>query len=242
MKARKIAISITVVVIVAIAIVFFNLGAIVKSNLEQSVTKSLGVNAKIENLNLQVFRGQVDIKDLVVFNPLGFSTPHFFKIGEFELQVKPSTILSETVEVETFKLKSVNVNIEQQVDKNNILEVLNFIEKQKGNEDKNQKKLKVKLASVDDISLKLTLTQFGIAITSLDLNLKNVELRDIGTDNIEGVLLSELSRQLVSAIVSAAIAQNKQNIPKGILEILKNKQLSSSVLDRSSNLLISTQS
>ncbi|MEE3716433.1 hypothetical protein V2H45_06725 [Tumidithrix elongata RA019] len=230
MRARKIVISIFIVFIVAIAIAFFNLSAIVKNNFEQNVSQALGVNAKIENLNLQLFSGHVDIKGLVVSNPLGFSTPHFFKIGEFEFQVKPNTILNETVEVETFKLKEVSVNIEQQVNKNNILEVLDHIEKQKGKEDKNQKKLRLKLASVDNIALKLTLSQFGVVLSTLNLSLPNIELKNIGTDDVQGVLLSELTRQLVSAIVKEVLIQNKQNIPDSILQMFKSKMMGSTAL------------
>jgi hypothetical protein len=226
-KTKKVITSVAIVVVVAVAIVWFNLGAIVKNSLEQSVTKALGVNAKIENLNLQLFSGHIDIKDLVVSNPLGFATPHFLKIGQFELQVQPDTILKETLEVETFKLKQVSINIEQQVNQNNLLEVLDHIDQQKGKEDKNQKKMRLKLAAVDTISIRLTLSQFGIIVSSMNLDLPSIELKDIGTDNVQGVLLSELTRQLMSAIVTAALAQNKQNIPKSILEMFKNKVLTS---------------
>lgn len=217
-RIKQISIGIFLGIAIALLAVWVSLGYILKSGIEQSASAGLGVPMRIEQLNLNLAAGKVGIKALTISNPEGFTTPYILKVNSSDVQMHLASLFSSTLEIQRVELDGLEVIIEQKFANSNILAIAQKLQQRqsesRGQGDRAEKKVKAEYVLVKNIKAHVKLSGFGGAIDAATVQVPRIELKDVGTDNAQGVLFSEFLRKVVGEIFTAVVDRAKSALPK----------------------------
>jgi hypothetical protein len=187
---------VVLVVIVVLAVHFFLDGAI-KRGVEAIGPKLMQVEVKLDSVSLSLLSGSGKVKGLVVGNPEGFKTP--------------SAIFSHKVVVRSVTVEAPEITVEGSLHGSNLSKILDNLKASTGGEDKAAATPKAEKAGkklqVDEFLVtggKVHVSFAGLAGKSATLPLPELRLKDLGTGP-EGITPAELTRQVLSAILSRSI-------------------------------------
>lgn len=101
-KAMSAAIAAALVLLmIALGVVALSLGRIVKSAVETAGPRLLGAPVTLGSVSISPLSGRGTLRGLVIGNPPGFKSPHAVRVGSAEVVLKLSSLLSDTVVVES---------------------------------------------------------------------------------------------------------------------------------------------
>lgn len=106
-----------------------------KQKLEEVGTKNLGVAVTIEKLETHKFSGKVEIDNLVIANPHGYSTPNMFRAGRVIVNIGMRQFLrsmGSTLYVQDLEVKCLDVFYHKKLRSSNFNDVLTHIGQQRG--------------------------------------------------------------------------------------------------------------
>lgn len=89
-----------VLAMIGLGVLSMSLGKIVKSAVEAAGPRLLGAPVTVGLVTIAPWSGRGTLRDLVVGNPEGFKSPHAVSVAAVEVEVKLSSLLTDTVEVE----------------------------------------------------------------------------------------------------------------------------------------------
>jgi hypothetical protein len=192
-----------------------------KIAVEKTLTSALGVSAQIDSLNFNPLAGNLKFERLEIENPVGFSSPYLLAIKNFEIQFLPSSLLTPTIEVQNLRLNHLEIYIEQGFALN-LTSVIRHLQQNTKppelpqKETKPEIKIKAQLISIDRVELHAQLPFW-----QRSLQLPNLKLQNIQTQNGEGITISELLFQIFSKTLAPVLRDNLLELPKSLLELLK---------------------
>lgn len=117
--------------ILLVCVVIF-IDPIVKGVVENFGPEIAGVRFEVEKVDVQIFKGRVEIKNLFMYNPEGYSTDFAVKLGDIALETDiMSWINSKKAIIREVRIKDVIVNYETVVtlDNSNIKDILDHVQK-----------------------------------------------------------------------------------------------------------------
>jgi uncharacterized protein involved in outer membrane biogenesis len=203
---------------IALTLAWFSLDRMVQFGIEQNVTTALGVPTRIDKLRLSLSEGKIAIENLTVENPDGFNTPYLLKVNSLVVQMKLISLISDTVEIQRVELDGLDVNVEQKFANSNILAVGAKLQKQRDEQgkqgDRGEKKVKADYVLIKNVSANVKLSGLGQLFNASTVQVPTIELKDVGTDNVQGLLLSDFMRKLVVETFAAVANQVKASLPK----------------------------
>lgn len=215
-RIRKIIIGILLGSAIALVIAWFSLDRIMQWGIEQNASTALGVPAHMHKLKLNLPAGTVGIDTLTIDNPNGFSTPYLLQVNSFGVKLKPMSLIEETIEIQTIELDGLEINVEQKFANNNILTVGEKLQQRSGEQakqgDRGEKKVKAGYISIENVKANVKLSALGQTLANTSVQIPRIELKDIGADNAQGVLLSEFMRKLLGEIFTAVTNQVKVSL------------------------------
>lgn len=216
-RVKQITIGIVIGVAIALALAWFSLDRIMQWGIEQNASTALGVPTHIGKLNLNLAEGTVGIDALTIDNPNGFNTPYLLKVNSFSVKLKPMSLIGETVEIQRIELDGLEINVEQTFASSNILTVGEKLQQRRGEEakqgDRGEKKVKAGYVSIKNVRANIKISALGQKIADTSIQVPTIELKDIGSDKAQGIILSEFMRKLVGEISTAVINQVKASLP-----------------------------
>src|SRR5437773_12305207 len=122
MKKIVVRLLIALVVLVllgALAVHLFLDGAI-KRGVETIGPKLTKTDVKLDAVSLSLLSGSGKIKGLVVGNPEGFKTPSSISVGTASLALKPGSLFSDKVIVQSINVQAPEVTLETDLHGNNL--------------------------------------------------------------------------------------------------------------------------
>lgn len=129
------------VIIVLLIIALLSLSFIVKNGIQHVGPLITGVPMSVKYVAVNPFEGAVTIKDLIVGNPQGYSSPYAVKLGHFHLDVAMKSLTGKKVLIERIEVKGVELNYETSLLlKNNIQEIQDNVNKLAGDQKAQAKK------------------------------------------------------------------------------------------------------
>jgi hypothetical protein len=102
-----------VVLLAAGAIAWFSLDRILKSTIERESTASLRLTTTLGRARLSLLGGKLNLKELRIASPKGFSAPHLLELGDVDLAVKYGQLRSDPIHVQSLTLDRPRLVIEQ---------------------------------------------------------------------------------------------------------------------------------
>ncbi|MFM2294607.1 MAG: hypothetical protein RLZZ350_1020, partial [Verrucomicrobiota bacterium] len=112
-----------VVLLAALGILFFKLNAIVKTSVETIGSQLTKTEVKLGSASILPFTGGGELMALSVGNPAGYKSPTAIKVGGINVSVALGTILKDTVEIKSVKIRAPEITVEGGLFNNNLKEI-----------------------------------------------------------------------------------------------------------------------
>ena len=225
-KVFRILLAAVLLIIVAGIIAVFAIDHLVTIGLERGTAYALGADTKVDRVDLSLLKGRLVIDGLHISNLEGFSVPHFMELGSLKIALKPSSLFKSTIELESFELDGLEVNIEQNMLDNNVKQILNNLERfKRDGVEKGPGGRKVK---VDSLRIRNVVARFHLVprlVRSQEFSVKvpDIELTDVTSDSPKGVVVAQLVARIVPAILAGVLKSSEGKVPGGILRDLRTR-------------------
>jgi hypothetical protein len=211
---------IIVLVILVVAFYLFS-GYLLRVGIETAGTKALGVGVYVDDVELSILGGRVEIDGLVVKNPPGYVHEDLLKLGEGKITAKISSLLGDTVIVKELKLDGIDLVIEQKALSNNLRDVISSIgSKKKEAAEPAGKNLQISELEISNIRVKVKLLPVPGKADTVTLNLSPIKMSNLGTDSklSTGILASKI----MLAIADGVAEQGVGVLPKEMVNRMKS--------------------
>ncbi len=222
--------AIAVIAVVAVVVIAMNLGSIVKSGVETVGPRLTKTALTLDKAGFSLFAGRVELGGLFVGNPEGYRSESSIRVGEVVVQVKPSSIAGDVVEIDEITIKAPVITYEQALGGNNISKLLanvnestvslaggkdapkNDAKAPAAAEPTSQKRYRVKLVRVEGATVKVSATLLGG--NALPSPLPPLTIENIGTTG-NGVTAGELTGEVLKQVLSSVTKAVPENVTKG---------------------------
>ena len=220
---RSILFVIVLLVILWAAFYLFG-GQILKTGIETAATKALDVGVKVGNVGLSIFRGEVEIKNLVVNNPAGYTHKNLLTLDDGQVTASIGSLLSDTVHIKQIKLDGIELTIEQKVLSNNLQDVIKTVsakqQKPESEPAKAGKKLHIDKLEITNIHVKAKLLPVPGKADTVSLTLSPITMTNLGTDNKLSTVV--LVNKILMAIAEGVTKQGAGVLPENIVGTMKS--------------------
>jgi len=101
-----------------------------KMGVETGGTAALKVPVSLQDANLSILGGKVELSGLNIKNPEGYQHPDFMSMGKAAVALNIKSLLSETIEIQKIQLDDIQLTLEQKgLSENNLQAILNNLPK-----------------------------------------------------------------------------------------------------------------
>jgi hypothetical protein len=229
-KTLKI-VGLSVVIVLVILVVAFYLfsGYLLRVGIETAGTKALGVGVYVDDVDLSILGGTIEIDGLIVRNPPGYVHEDLLKLGRGKIQAKVGSLLADTLIIKELRLDGIDLVIEQKALSNNLRDVISSIgskEKEKKEAEDEEaaepagKKLQISELEISNIRVKVKLLPMSGKEDTVTLNLATIKMSNLGTDSEldTGILVSKI----FVAIADGVAKQGVGILPKEMVNRMKS--------------------
>lgn len=208
---RIISYVVAALIIVMIVVLIF-LGQIVKGSIQTIGPVVTGVPVSVESVYINVFGDvRVAVRNLVVGNPEGYSSPHALQLKNFQLKLKTLSLFSSKIVVDKLELTGVEVNFETSLVASNLNDINNNVkklapaEKKKAKEPAAEKKKeevpaqKLQVNSIDMEDITVRVIAKGGNAAGVPLMMVPIHMKDLGTGP-DGITISALIEEMLTKL------------------------------------------
>ena len=232
MKApQRTIIALIALALIAVVAMGSMINLLAKLGIQAGASHALGVDSTIASVNISILTGKLRIEGLNIANPQGFKTDHLMHSGKFELKMAPMSIFSDTVEINKFELDGLDLIIEQQLSGSNISVISDNLSRFESDsqsdpaaQDKEAgKKVKIETITIRNVKAHFYLLPGLEAVGPLTVEVPVIELTEVTSDNAKGVVVAELIRRVIPAILAAVAKKAEGIIPGDLVNDLSNQ-------------------
>lgn len=229
-----------ILLVLALIGIYYYLGTIVKEGINRYVPPITGTTASVENVDLSLLKGRIEIKNLQIGNPKGYSSNDIFRLGKVQVLFEPKSVLTDKIMIKSVAISGTQVSAEMknlysldsnvsalQANINNYLKTDSKKEEkttpQKAEAQKSGgKKVVIKDLKIDDTSLSL-----GVSGQTVTIPLPAIHKANIGEGKKEksvaeifADILNMISMESVKGVATAVSDLAKQGW-KGAKDLVK---------------------
>lgn len=209
---KKVLAIIGIVLVVLIVVLMFSLGAIIKAGVTTMGPKIAGVPMELEKVVVNPLSGVVHIKGLLIGNPEGFNTPSAMELGEFKVDLKMSSLLSDTIVIKQILINEPQITYEKSLKSSNLAALQENLApkettepapaetEQPAEKTKSAKKVVIEDFQLNSAKVNVTITALGGK--KLTIPLPPIHMTDIGKDS-GGASPAEVISEVFSSITGA---------------------------------------
>src|SRR6266702_3012137 len=132
---RLFLVLVVLLVLAAIAVHFF-LDDAIKRGVETIGPKLAKVEIKLDAVHLSLLSGSGKLNGLVVGNPEGFKSPSAISVGMASLALKPASLLSDKIIIQSINVQAPQITYETDLRANNLSKILANLEATSGGQEK----------------------------------------------------------------------------------------------------------
>ena len=209
---KKIALSLIVLVIIGLATAYFVRNMLVAKAVEAGSAYALGVETNLGSASLEIGAGSLELNNLAVSNPEGFTAKDFLSLRRGMFVVEAGSVLDKEVRVDSFIIEGVTINLEQIDKKANFKVLLDNIKRLDMSSSGESQKFRIGLIALRDINVTGSLNLLGKKMDK-SFKLDDFSLRDVGSDN--GAKISEVTATVVKTLITKALASGSGLLPQG---------------------------
>lgn len=190
---------ILICIILLIIAIFVVPGMILKPAIEKTGSELLNTTVTVDSASLSLLSGTLDIKNLKLRNPEGYSAGNAANIGSFNVKLDIMSLLSPTIIVNDIQVTNSSVLLEINENGSNFSTFLKTLKANDGTDisksgdittdstpatssTKPQKKVIIDHLKISEVTVKLALSQKSTQGFEAELPLPEIEMTDIGKD------------------------------------------------------------
>lgn len=128
-KIKYTAIALVLLLAAGFLVLTLTVDAIVQSNIENIGSEMTGTPVTVEDVSISLFSGEGTITGFRIANPEGYNTEHAMVMNNFFIRIDLLSLLSHEKRVEEIIVTAPAVYVEQKLPGNNLLTILNRINK-----------------------------------------------------------------------------------------------------------------
>lgn len=121
--------AVVLLVVIGLAVFWLTLDRIVRRTVETQATASLLTPTTLGGASVAPIRGKVQLDDLKIASPPGYSADHIFTLGDVKLAVSYGELRQDPIRVDTISLKEPVITLEQKDLKTNIQAMMDRLPK-----------------------------------------------------------------------------------------------------------------
>lgn len=200
---RRLVLAVVLLVIVAGVIVYLSLDRIIKNTVQSQATSSLNLSTTLGSANLSLFGGKLNLSDLQIASPSGYSAPQMLDVGSTDLAVSYGQLRSDPVHVKAITIANPKLVIEQKNGQFNFKQAMDGMPKSDA-APSNSQPLKL---IIDDLTLSNpTVVVKGLGATDIPVTLPTIEMKGIGTGEgaNNGAAVKDVITQIITAMAASA--------------------------------------
>jgi uncharacterized protein involved in outer membrane biogenesis len=126
---KKALLIMATIIVIVLAVIIITRNSIIKNSIEKGVNKLVGQKLTIEKINAGLLSTDLEIKDLKIFNPEGYTEKLLLEMPEFFADYALIDIIRGFIHFPEIRLNIKQVNVEK--DKNGLLNTDHFKSKDK---------------------------------------------------------------------------------------------------------------
>jgi hypothetical protein len=232
MKKILIIIAVLIVLFVGLIVGLFAFGLtqidkIAKGAIEYGGTYAMGVETTVDEVDVAITQGTVELVGLNIANPEGFETPQFFMLGSSDAAVDFESIGTDTIVVTSVNLLGIDVTLDKGQDPSNYNQILENLKKFESSEPspsdakKEGKNIVIKSLVLKDINIHVA-NMPGVSLVAGDvaINIPEITLENIGEQ--ESMKAGDVINLVVKTVLAAAVEAGGGIIPGDVLGELGN--------------------
>ena len=219
---KRVVLLVVVLLIVGGAALYFALGGIIRSQVEQQSSKSLNLATTLGSASVGILGGDLSLKDYSIASPPGFSAKPMLELGGLDVKVSYGQLRSTPVRIQSITIDRPKMLLEQKDGKFNIKAMTENLPPGKPSEPTAEGE-KMKLI-IDSIMIKEPEVALRPGIPGLPdeipIKLGTYEMKNVG--NADGAETGVAVKQVVTQIVSemAAKASSSGGVPAQLKALL----------------------
>ncbi len=219
-KKRFSLIQLIGIILIIIALVLMLIasmsGKIMKTAVEKGGTYALKVPVKVDEVELGLLSGKVEMENLTVANPEGYQHDHLMSAGQIEVKADIGSMMSDTVIVEKILFDEMNIVVEQKGLTNNLNQVLKNLPKkdqepEPEEKEKPGKKVKVNELEMTNISVKVKPLPLQGKADTITFKLAPIKMTDLGSDAMS---VAKLTAKIMTALAVGIATEGAGQLPK----------------------------
>ena len=210
----RLLIALVVVVVLGVMAAGLFLDKAIKGAVETLGPKLTKVEMKLDSVQLSFLSGSGTIKGFMMGNPQGYKSPSAIRVGEAHLALKPGSLFSDKIVVQSVRLHAPEITYETNLKKSNLSQILENVQEAAGGEKPSSKQepapppagKKAKKLEVDEFIItggKVNVSVTGLVNGSATVPLPDIHLQGLGTGP-DGITAAELTQRIIQAIEDAA--------------------------------------
>jgi hypothetical protein len=223
---RRVLLFLLVLVLLAVGAGWYFLDSLVGTAIEKGSTYATGVETKVEGVDASFFSGRFGIDGLSLANPPGFRSEPFLVLGSARAHWQNGTLFSDTIEMDSFVLDGVDVNLERTGSGTNYGKILDHLEKLSSGEtekppaEKSARKLTIRKIEIKNVRAGLHLSGVPLASGSMEVKIPSIVIDDFRSDGETKEIVAKLTRALLKAILDEVLRLGKDVFPADLLQDL----------------------
>jgi hypothetical protein len=220
---------ILLILIGGVGYLYFSLNTLVKKAVETVGPTITKTHVGLASANLSPFSGSGKLSGFVIGNPEGFQGPYALKLGSIAVSIDKSTILKDTIVVNSIVIRNPAVALIGTPFGNNLGKLLQNIKS--GSPTKSKEETSSSSAASKKFIVKevvISGAKVDVAASAMEqkiqqsLPIPDITLRNIGSDG-SGVSARELAMQIITPIINAAAREGINTLAKQGIQQLQQK-------------------
>ena len=126
------------VIIASLIIMLLTLPFIIRNGIYHVGPVITGVPMEIKHISFNPFAGTLTIRDFIIGNPKGYSSPYAVKLGHLHVDIGMTTLFSKKLLLERIEVRGVELNYETSLLSTNIGEIQDNVNKLSGGNNKKE--------------------------------------------------------------------------------------------------------
>jgi hypothetical protein len=218
------AIGVVALLAAGVAAFYLYFDAIAGAAIEQGCTQALGVETDVGWVRIGLLSGVFRIGGLDIDNPAGFDTDHFLRLDRARFEVSLESLRGDTIVVPRIELDGIDVSIETVDGKTNYGVILAGPKNSEPSDapapesgSEGGKEFIVEELVVRNIVARLDLGAMAGKADRVEVEIPEILLRNAGSAGAGGATISEISRVVVMAVLTAVAKQGPTELAGKLL-------------------------
>ncbi len=216
----RLGIALLAILVILLVTLPLYVDSVAAAAVERGGSRALGVPTHVGSTDVALFAGGFSLEELQVANPEGYSEQPFLALDSGSAQVALGTLLEDPIRIPSVKLRGARLNLERRGLDSNYGEILGRLEDETDAPPGDATGYVVDELLIEDVSVRADLLGIDADATTAEVNIDRIRLQNIGSDNARGVVMDELARILVQALLEAVVEHGVTGLPEAVIEDL----------------------